>query len=350
MYLVYMDLPSEFNRIFPFDYLSNEEKKEFTTEFINRCRNMFSKDKMKLKYYKSMMDYVNQEQYENIKIADEHEKTILKELIIEKLQNEKDQINIDDTIEDGKLNILTMNVYPFLFLIEHKVPFIKDSVAFHELFDLPKPNEFIDFCFDSVVFGPNITRDKIDEFYYNVENHLEKFVFCLEEYLNVNIVCVSNHWNLQEQSKILVSASVTNRRYLPERETLIIFNNEQRWYNVNYMDLTTKEENSYEELGNPHTNRLKRLISMEIEKVNRNELVVLYEPTDIGRELPKIEISVREKTYQFLVGSTYNLYLPGNPGKSSILVGKIDIINISSEKRNGKANIKWIEGYPDLLP
>ena len=94
---------------------------------------------------------------------------------------------------------------------------------------------------------------------------------------------------------------------------------------------------------------MKRLLEIEIEKVVRNDLFVSYEPSDIGKKLPQIELNIGGKTYTFLVGLTYNLYINAPPGGKSTLVGRIDIIDSPDKSGLGKANIKWIEGYPGLL-
>lgn len=343
-----MDLPTQFNRFIPFDYLNINEKEDIASEFLDDCMSHNKKDKAKIKYYTSFRANIEKKQFEKILITNEDEQNILNDLIIKFFSESNIEINLQG-IENNKYNLLSFDKYPFLYLLDRNIPFVSAPMTFHELFDLKNPQDFIDFCYDSVVFGEKTTKGTIDEYFYNVNNYLEKFIYCLEEYLNINIVCLSNLWQYQEQSKILVSVSVPERRYLPERPTIIIFRDVDNWYNVEYLDLDTKKSITYDKLGNPHSLRLGRLIDIETEKVDKNKLVVYYEPTDIGRELPKIELVIGDKTHQFLVGSTYNLYLPGNPGQSSILVGKIDIIDVNSDAGIGRANIKWVEGYPDNL-
>ena len=111
--------------------------------------------------------------------------------------------------------------------------------------------------------------------------------------------------------------------------------------------------NTYNEIKTEFSNmRLKRLIAQENERELLDKLVVKYEPTDIGRKLPVIKVVIKGKTIRLLVGSTYNLYLYSKDdilNDTNVILGKIDVIDINKDDHIGKGNIRWIEGYQEIL-
>jgi len=254
-------------------------------------------------------------------------------------------VNLISNFDDKNLNVLPFKEYPYLYLETRTVPTISRGIDFYGLFEVDI-DEFINFCFETTVFG-DATRDEIDVYLQNVDNHLEKFLYCYEEFFNINIVALSESWDQQLHSKVLVCASTPDKRFLINRKTRIIFKHDNQWFNVEYLDLNNGDLLTYDQLGDPFITRLKRLIENEYEKENNTDLYVAYEPTDIGKKLPKIRVNIGGKSHELLVGATYNLYLPGI---KSILAGKIDIVDINQEKHIGKANIKWVEGFPGNLP
>jgi hypothetical protein len=124
-------------------------------------------------------------------------------------------------------------------------------------------------------------------------------------------------------------------------------------YGIQFYDLENNTLHDYNAIKTQNSDvRLKRLLKIENEKVDLDKLVIRYEPTDIGRKLPVINVTVNEKSVKLLVGSTYNLYLYSSGdivNEKNIIIGKLDIININGDDKVGKGNIYWIENYQDLL-
>jgi hypothetical protein len=63
-------------------------------------------------------------------------------------------------------------------------------------------------------------------------------------------------------------------------------------------------------------------------------------------------VVVNGKTIRLLVGSTYNLYLYSKDdilNDTNDILGKIDVIDINKDEHIGKGNIRWIEGYQEIL-
>jgi hypothetical protein len=109
------------------------------------------------------------------------------------------------------------------------------------------------------------------------------------------------------------------------------------YLNIDFLDLSKK---AIGDLGEFSKKRLIRKYNenYELSEVRRVE----WEPTDIDRELPIIELEIDSKLIRLLVGSTYNLYTLDKK-----LVGRIDILDF--EGKNGTGNIEWIDKYPRKL-
>ena len=207
---------------------------------------------------------------------------------------------------------------PFLFVEPHFVPMVR----------LIRPIESM--CQDA----PDID--------------IEKVIECTEKRDNVNIVAFSNYREDDAADADtddfieLVSSSRYNRRFdreLPVK--LLYYHTTQQWYSIEYFDTQSKTITTYDAMKYPNI--------QQIEKGSRPDNTyhtITYEPYDIGRTLPIIEVMIGQKKVQLFVGSTYNLYLVSSPEK---LVGSIDVSKFDESSGNGTANIRWVKGYPGKL-
>jgi hypothetical protein len=177
---------------------------------------------------------------------------------------------------------------------------------------------------------------------------IEKVIECTEKRDNVNIVAFSNYREDEDADMDtddfieLVSSSRYHRRFdreLPVK--LLYYHTTQQWFMIEYFDTQSKTITTYDAMKYPNI--------QQIEKGSRPDSTyhtITYEPYDVGRTLPIIEVSIGEKPIQLFVGSTYNLYLVSSPEK---LVGSLDVSNYDESSGNGTANIRWVKGYPGKL-
>ena len=177
---------------------------------------------------------------------------------------------------------------------------------------------------------------------------IEKVIECTEKRDNVNIVAFSNYREDDDADMDaddfieLVSSSQYSRAFHQELPVkLLYYHNTQQWFSIEYFDTQSKIITTYEAIKYPNI--------QQIEKGSRPDNTyhtITYEPYDIGRTLPIIEVMMGEKPIQLFVGSTYNLYLVSSPEK---LVGSLDVSNYDESSGNGTANIRWVKGYPGKL-
>ena len=220
---------------------------------------------------------------------------------------------------DDEFILLKYADAPFLFVENHYLPIVR----------LIKPIQTM--CQDA----PDID--------------IEKVIECTEKRDNVNIVAFSNYREDEDDVDMntdtfteLISSSRYNRRFdreLPVK--LSYYHTTQEWFEIEYFDTQSKTITTYEAMKYPNI--------QQIEKGSRPDNTyhtITYEPYDIGRTLPIIEVIIGQKPIQLFVGSTYNLYLVSSPEK---LVGSIDVSKFDESSGNGTANIRWVKGYPGKL-
>jgi hypothetical protein len=253
--------------------------------------------------------------------------------------------------EKDSFVLLKNNEYHYLYLVQYNVPICYELLDYKSF--IPNEQDFIEFCFSQNVFDRNDTVLSIEHKYLNnFFEYLDNFIYCIEEYTNVNIICVSPNKFGQHNSNVLKSM-ISMKRFLVNRPTSIFYYEKDNLYTIKYYNIMTRSIHNHNEIKNQHSDvRLKRLLKVEYEKVDLDKLVIRYEPTDIGRKLPIINVNINSKSIKLLVGSTYNLYLYDNGdiiNEKHVIIGKLDIININGEDKVGKGNIYWIEGYQDLL-
>jgi hypothetical protein len=177
---------------------------------------------------------------------------------------------------------------------------------------------------------------------------IEKVIECTEKRDNVNIVAISNYREDDATDEDtddfieLVSSSRYSREFHREFPVkLLYYHTTQQWFLIEYYDTQSKTITTYEAMKYPNI--------PQIEKGSRPDNTyntITYEPYDVGRTLPIIEVIIGEKPIQLFVGSTYNLYLVSSPEK---LVGSLDVSNYDASSGNGTANIRWVKGYPGKL-
>ena len=209
--------------------------------------------------------------------------------------------------------------------------------------------DFIEYCFALDIFDRNDTVKTIESKYdTKFMYYFNQFIYAMEQMLQCNIIAISPQM-FQQKSSAIFKSSLTERRFLTERPTSILYYENERWYSVMYVN--KKEEKSYDDLKTKFSDmRLKKIIHVEHEKEDLENLIIQYEPTDIGKELPRIKIVLEKKEITLLVGCTNNLYLykSGDTIKDTTeIVGKIDVISI--DKHIGKGNIRWVAGFQDIL-
>ena len=340
-----MSIEQEFKNYFPMGYLSEDSLDDFLGEFMATCINEIASKKKELKgKYNQWRQFIKEKRYSDIKLENKEEKTVFLDTL--QMHLEGDIPFHIDTIIPNEFNLLSISKFPFLYLLDGYIPLIIESANFYELFSLENVDEFIDSCFENGIFDVTYTRDEISELFLNeYELHLDNFLACLEIYLNINIVCITGNPQLfrQKEANVLVSKKT---KLLANRPThLIYYNGNGEWFRVEYLNLNDNKLYFYQDLKNPHILRLKNLLDIQYKKENLDAVYIQYEPSDIGRELPVIELEISGKPYQFLVGCTYNLYL--SKRDVNRLVGKLDIsVKPDKESGIGRANVFWAEGYP----
>ena len=213
--------------------------------------------------------------------------------------------------------------------------------------------KFIQHCHSLVVFDRNDTAQSIEHKFDTLfMEYFDIFIYCIEDFLDINLVCISPD-KFGQKNSCIKKSFVSDRKFLIQRETKFYYFDNDEWHTIDYLEMSTMKINTYNEIKTEFSNmRLKRLIAQENEKELLDKLVVKYEPTDIGRKLPVIKVVIKGKTIRLLVGSTYNLYLYSKDdilNDTNVILGKIDVIDINKDDHIGKGNIRWIEGYQEIL-
>lgn len=180
---------------------------------------------------------------------------------------------------------------------------------------------------------------------------IEKVIECTEKRDNVNIVAFSNYHEDEDDADVdadaddfieLVSSSRYNRSFHREMPVkLLYYHITQQWFSIEYFDTQSKTITTYEAMKYPNIQQIE-----EGSRPDSTYNTITYEPYDIGRTLPIIEVMIGQKKVQLFVGSTYNLYLVSSPEK---LVGSLDVSNYDESSGNGTATIRWVKGYPGKL-
>jgi hypothetical protein len=203
------------------------------------------------------------------------------------------------------------------------------------------------------VFDRNDTVQSIEHKFDTLfMEYLDIFIYCIEEFLDINLVCISPD-KFGQKNSCIKKSFVSDRKFLIQRESRFFYFDNDEWYSIDYLEMSAMKLNTYNEIKTEFSDmRLKRLIAQENERELLDKLVVKYEPTDIGRKLPVIKVVMNGKTIRLLVGSTYNLYLYSKDdilNDTNAILGKIDVIDINKDEHIGKGNIRWIEGYQEIL-
>jgi hypothetical protein len=260
------------------------------------------------------------------------------------------QIDMNDFKQDS-LVFLTIRETPGLFLKKGFLPVVYNKQAL--LGELLKSKgvtfgQYIKYCFDSGLFTSEFSveeiKDRFDNITYTDDDGLDRFLYCAEELLNVNIVLISNKFVACDNCERYFFLTQLDKRVIREdRPIYFVYRYVEpttesvTYLNIDFLDLSKK---AIGDLGEFSKKRLIRKYNenYELSEVRRVE----WEPTDIDRELPIIELEIDSKLIRLLVGSTYNLYTLDKK-----LVGRIDILDF--EGKNGTGNIEWIDKYPRKL-
>ena len=341
------------NNIFPIDYLTSDELTQIVDDFVSEMIKLVQKKdpKERKQEQKKVLGWktsLSEDKLEDIILDDNETNELRKTIGIFLSERVGKQVSLDQISE---YQLLVQKNYPYLYLVHGYVPLVFEETSIKSL--IIDEDDFFRYCFSLNVFDRNDTELTIEnKFKNNFDEYLDNFIYCIEEMNNLNIVCLSQDKFGQVGSSVFKS-SLSEKRFLLERKTQFYFYEKGNWYSIKYFSLISNEMSFYDQINTKFSDvRLKRLLSIENERVSLDKLVVKYEPTDIGRKLPVIKINVDGKSIKLLVGSTYNLYLYSNEdiiNETNIIVGKLDVININQDDKTGKANIRWIEGYQELL-
>ena len=347
---------NQINNIFPIDYLSTEELYEIIHHLELRMKELISKSSISKKeqtpLIKKVSNWINlakEGKFEEI-ILDADENTELQNTILHFISSKlKKTVSIMDETADYRL--LLHKPYHYLYLIQGNLPLVSEKIEMKTL--IKNKKQFIQHCYSLNVFDRNDSEQSIEHKFDKLfMEYFDTFIYCIEEFLNMNLVCISPD-KFNQKTSFIFKSSISERKFLCDRETEFYYFDKNVWYNVQYLDISTMKRKTYNDIKNKFTDiRLKRLLTQENERESLDGLVIKYEPTDIGRKLPVIKITINGKTVRLLVGSTYNLYLYGKDdilNDTNVILGKIDVIHINKEESIGKANIRWIEGYQDIL-
>ena len=348
-------LVNQINTIFPIDYLTMDDIQQIISALVGKIMPIIQtrpiKERKELqKRIAGWSKLVESDDLDKIVLdtdAINELPDVLHEFVFEILEK---IVKLSDD-EKESFQLLNNKNYPYLYLVQGCLPVSYENIDIKSI--IQDKGEFIEFCFSQNVFDRNDTVRSIDDKFVNhFDEYLDNFIYCLEEYNDTNIVCLSSG-KFGQNSSFVFKSSISEKRFLINRSTLFYLYEKGQWYTITFLDLEKNTLRTYNEIKTRMTDsRLKRLLTIEYEKVNLDKLVVRYEPTDIGRRLPVININIHDKSVKLLVGSTYNLYLYSSGyeiNETNIIIGKIDIVNINNDDKVGKANIYWIEGYQDLL-
>ena len=349
------NLVNQINTIFPIDYLTRDDIQQIVMALAGKMMPIIQsrpiKERKELqKRIAGWAQLVDSDDLDKIVLdtdASNELPDVLNEFVFDILEK---VVKLSDD-EKESFQLLNNKNYPYLYLVQGCLPVSYENIDIKSI--IQDKGEFIEFCFSQNVFDRNDTVVSInDKFVNHFDEYLDNFIFCLEEYNDTNIVCLSSG-KFGQSSSFVFKSSISEKRFLINRPTLLYLYEKGQWYTITFLDLEKNTLRSYNEIKTRMTDsRLKRLLTIEYEKVNLDKLVVRYEPTDIGRKLPVININIHDKSVKLLVGSTYNLYLYSSGyeiNETNVIIGKIDIVNINNDDKVGKANIYWIEGYQDLL-
>jgi hypothetical protein len=345
-----INIISQINNFFPIDYIELNDLYSMidalsikTIELKQQSRKMNEKDKASIENWATL---ARQDRLDEILLTSPESKTALAEAIHSYLTGVlQKRVGTD---EDG-YQLLHQSTFYYLYLFQDYFPMIDRSKAWNITELIKNKKEFIDYCFALDIFDRNDTVKTIESKYdTKFMYYLNQFIYAMEQMLECNIIAISPQM-FQQKSSTIFKSSLTERQFLTERPTYILYFENESWYSVIYVN--AKEEKSYDELKTKFSDmRLKKLIHVEHEKEDLENLIIQYEPTDIGKELPRIRIVLEKKEITLLVGCTNNLYLykSGDTIKETTeIVGKIDVISI--DKQNGKGNIRWVAGFQDIL-
>lgn len=121
----------------------------------------------------------------------------------------------------------------------------------------------------------------------------------------------------------------------------VYFINTSRRDTVSYGDNLSKDEKAL------YNMRIyKSLCDADSKATHGNFMTIQNEPSDYGKTLPRITVSVDGKSHTFLVGRTGNLYLERQP---SVLVGRMDVVEKADSDGKGIANVHLVDGYRAFL-
>jgi len=349
------NLVNHINNIIPIDYLTKDNIRDIIETLTSNLMPLIQSKPVKQrketqKKIISWADLVQNDQLDDILLDTDEGNELARVLNSFILENIEKIVALSEE-QKSSFVVLKNNEYHYLYLVQYCVPICYELIDLKALI-LDQP-DFIQFCFSQTIFDRNDTLLSIENKYINhFFEFLDNFVYCIEQYININIVCISPNKFGQHNSNVLKSM-ISEKQFLLNRPTHIYYYNNDNLYIITYYSLIDNRIVDYNEIKTPHSDfRLKRLLKIEYEKVDLDKLVIRYEPTDIGRKLPVINVTIHSKTVKLLVGSTYNLYLYSSGdtiNEKNIIIGKIDIISINGDDKVGKGNIYWIEGYQDLL-
>jgi hypothetical protein len=345
------------NNIFPIDYLTHEDLIEIIhilesilTESISKSGKAKKEQETLKRKVSSWTKLGNQEKYDEI-ILDDIENTELQNAILMFISRrlKKKTISIIDETTDYRL--LLHKQFHFLYLVQACLPIVSEKMDVISL--IKNKKKFIQHCHSLVVFDRNDTVQSIEHKFNTLfMEYFDNFIYCIEDFLDINLVCISPD-KFGQKNSCIKKSFVSDRKFLTQRETKFYYFDNDEWYTIDYLEMTTMKINTYNEIKTEFSDmRLKRLIAQENERELLDKLVVKYEPTDIGRKLPVIKVVIKGKTIRLLVGSTYNLYLYSKDdilNDTNAILGKIDVIDINKDEHIGKGNIRWIEGYQEIL-
>ena len=349
------NLVNHINHIVPIDYFSKEYIQNIISILVSLLMPLIQSKPVKQrkdlqKTVLTWADLVEQDELENILLDNEYFDQLEQAINTFLLENLEKIISLNSSEKDSFV-LLKNSDYHYLYLTQYCIPMVYELTDFKSFID--NEPQFIEFCFSQNIFDRNDTVITIQHKYTNsFYEYLDNFIYCIEQYRDINIVCVSPNKFGQKNSNVLKSM-ISEKRFLLNRPTSMFYYDKDNLYNIKYYSLENNSLHDYNEIKTQFSDiRLKRLLKVEYEKVDLDKLVIRYEPTDIGRKLPIINVTIYDKSIKLLVGSTYNLYLYSQDDQiteKNVIIGKIDIININGNSKTGKGNIYWIEGYQDLL-
>jgi hypothetical protein len=264
------------------------------------------------------------------------------------------------TVNHNKLSDITILSYNFaevLYFTHGLVPIItRDEAPLIPLM-LSKNGEvdmeqYMIYSFNTKIFSDITSVEELKLLYsglqFDNELDLDRFLYCAEEMLGINIFMLSNKFPTCENCNKYIFTSISGNRIIREDRPvyflyrLVNDDNSMTFHKIKFIDLTSSNI-----VDTPNVIAYGRLIN----KYNdNNEIIdvkkVEFEPSDVNRDLPVIEVIVPidnvPTQVKLFVGSTYNLY-----SMNKELVGRLDIISVNNTR--GLGNIEWIEKYPKKL-